>query len=172
MADDAPSRDGRRRIRRLPRSSARHARRSGRRCAGAAWSSTARTARRRRWRHDCFARWASRSCCSARRRTGATSTSGAARRTRNRWRRRVPEVGAIAGVAFDGDGDRAIFADERGRIVDGDAVMLMCARQLKTRRAPARRHRRRHGDEQHRPRDRAGGIGHCAAARRRSATST
>ena len=43
----------------------------------------------------------------------------------------VPEAGAIAGVAFDGDGDRAIFADERGRIVDGDAVMLMCARQLK-----------------------------------------
>jgi phosphoglucosamine mutase len=42
----------------------------------------------------------------------------------------VPEVGAIAGVAFDGDGDRAIFADEQGHIVDGDAVMLMCARQL------------------------------------------
>ena len=45
---------------------------------------------------------------------------------------RVPEAGAIAGVAFDGDGDRAIFADEQGRIVDGDAVMLMCARQLKS----------------------------------------
>ncbi len=40
-------------------------------------------------------------------------------------------AGAVAGVAFDGDGDRAIFADERGTIVDGDAVMLMCARQLK-----------------------------------------
>jgi len=36
------------------------------------------------------------------------------------------------GVAFDGDGDRAIFVDERGQIVDGDAVMLMCARQLKS----------------------------------------
>jgi phosphoglucosamine mutase len=35
------------------------------------------------------------------------------------------------GVAFDGDGDRAIFADAAGRIVDGDAVLLMCARQLK-----------------------------------------
>jgi phosphoglucosamine mutase len=43
----------------------------------------------------------------------------------------VSRVGAVAGVAFDGDGDRAIFADEAGRIVDGDAVMLMCARQLK-----------------------------------------
>jgi phosphoglucosamine mutase len=34
------------------------------------------------------------------------------------------------GVAFDGDGDRAIFVDEQGRVVDGDAVLLMCARQL------------------------------------------
>ena len=34
------------------------------------------------------------------------------------------------GVAFDGDGDRAIFVDENGKIVDGDAVMLMCARQM------------------------------------------
>ncbi len=35
------------------------------------------------------------------------------------------------GVAFDGDGDRAIFADANGRIVDGDHVMLMCAKQMK-----------------------------------------
>ncbi len=34
------------------------------------------------------------------------------------------------GVAFDGDGDRAIFVDHRGRIVDGDHVLLMCGRQL------------------------------------------
>jgi phosphoglucosamine mutase len=44
----------------------------------------------------------------------------------------VAQIGAVAGVAFDGDGDRAIFADEHGRLVDGDAVMLMCARQLKS----------------------------------------
>jgi phosphoglucosamine mutase len=36
------------------------------------------------------------------------------------------------GVAFDGDGDRAIFVDHEGRIVDGDAVMLMCARHMKS----------------------------------------
>ena len=35
------------------------------------------------------------------------------------------------GVAFDGDGDRAIFVDHDGRVVDGDAVMLMCARHMK-----------------------------------------
>ncbi len=31
------------------------------------------------------------------------------------------------GVAFDGDGDRAIFVDARGRVVDGDAVLLILA---------------------------------------------
>ena len=34
-------------------------------------------------------------------------------------------------MAFDGDGDRAIFVDATGRVVDGDAVLLMCARQMK-----------------------------------------
>ena len=38
--------------------------------------------------------------------------------------------GCAMGAAFDGDGDRAIFVDHRGRIVDGDAVLLMCGRQL------------------------------------------
>ena len=42
----------------------------------------------------------------------------------------VAERGCRMGVAFDGDGDRAIFADEHGRVVNGDAVLLMCARQL------------------------------------------
>ena len=38
--------------------------------------------------------------------------------------------GCLMGVAFDGDGDRAIFVDHNGRIVDGDAVLFMCGRQL------------------------------------------
>src|SRR5262245_25888695 len=42
----------------------------------------------------------------------------------------VVEGGCAMGVAFDGDGDRAIFVDHTGRIVDGDAVLLMCGRQL------------------------------------------
>jgi phosphoglucosamine mutase len=37
------------------------------------------------------------------------------------------------GVAFDGDGDRAIFVDHHGRVVDGDAVMLLAARHMKSR---------------------------------------
>jgi phosphoglucosamine mutase len=43
----------------------------------------------------------------------------------------VRDQGCQMGVAFDGDGDRAIFVDADGRIVDGDAVMLMCARHWK-----------------------------------------
>ena len=48
-----------------------------------------------------------------------------------RLARLVVERGCRMGVAFDGDGDRAIFADSRGRVVNGDAVLLMCARQLR-----------------------------------------
>ncbi|HEY3120329.1 MAG TPA: phosphoglucosamine mutase [Vicinamibacteria bacterium] len=44
--------------------------------------------------------------------------------------RKVVETGARLGVAFDGDGDRAIFADEAGRIVDGDHVLFLAGRQL------------------------------------------
>jgi len=47
-----------------------------------------------------------------------------------RLARTVVERGGHMGVAFDGDGDRAIFVDGSGRIVNGDAVLLFCARQL------------------------------------------
>ena len=43
----------------------------------------------------------------------------------------VGDWGARMGIAFDGDGDRAIFVDANGAIVDGDAVLLMCSRQMK-----------------------------------------
>jgi phosphoglucosamine mutase len=43
----------------------------------------------------------------------------------------VVERGCRVGVAFDGDGDRAILVDANGRIVDGDAVLLMCGRHLR-----------------------------------------
>jgi phosphoglucosamine mutase len=39
---------------------------------------------------------------------------------------------ADAGVAFDGDADRAIFVARSGKIVDGDAVLLASARALKS----------------------------------------
>ncbi len=39
----------------------------------------------------------------------------------------VQETGAHLGVAYDGDADRALFCDEKGQLVDGDAVMTLWA---------------------------------------------
>ena len=40
---------------------------------------------------------------------------------------------AHIGIALDGDADRVIVVDEKGNVVDGDAVMAICARELKRR---------------------------------------
>lgn len=45
----------------------------------------------------------------------------------------VVERRARLGIAFDGDGDRALFVDHTGKVVDGDAVMLMAAIHLQDR---------------------------------------
>lgn len=38
---------------------------------------------------------------------------------------------ADLGICFDGDADRALFADAHGNVINGDAVMLLLARDLK-----------------------------------------
>jgi len=40
---------------------------------------------------------------------------------------------AILGVTFDGDADRVLFADRYGNVVNGDAVLLLAARDLQSR---------------------------------------
>lgn len=40
---------------------------------------------------------------------------------------------AAMGITFDGDADRALFADEHGNVVNGDAVLLLAARDLQAR---------------------------------------
>ncbi|MGI8773363.1 MAG: phosphoglucosamine mutase [Acidobacteriaceae bacterium] len=45
----------------------------------------------------------------------------------------VVALGADLGVTLDGDADRALFADAQGRVVNGDAVLLLAARDLKAR---------------------------------------
>ena len=42
----------------------------------------------------------------------------------------VRENGANAGIALDGDADRLILADEKGEILDGDQIMIICAKHL------------------------------------------
>ena len=46
-------------------------------------------------------------------------------------RKRVVETGAAVGLAFDGDGDRLIAVDEKGREITGDQILLACALMLK-----------------------------------------
>ncbi len=45
-------------------------------------------------------------------------------------RAEVLKRGAAIGIALDGDADRLIVVDEKGQIVDGDAVMAICARRM------------------------------------------
>jgi len=45
--------------------------------------------------------------------------------------REVLARGFDAGVAFDGDADRAVFISGSGRTIDGDHVLLMAARRMK-----------------------------------------
>jgi phosphoglucosamine mutase len=45
-------------------------------------------------------------------------------------RTEVVRRGAQMGIALDGDADRVILVDEKGQIVDGDAVMSMCAARM------------------------------------------
>lgn len=51
----------------------------------------------------------------------------------------VRRSGARLGVALDGDADRVIVADERGRVVDGDAIMAILATDMLRRGALAKR---------------------------------
>jgi phosphoglucosamine mutase len=45
-------------------------------------------------------------------------------------REEVRKRGANIGIALDGDADRVIVIDEKGEVVDGDAVMAMCAQRM------------------------------------------
>ncbi|MFO7817226.1 MAG: phosphoglucosamine mutase [Thermodesulfobacteriota bacterium] len=44
--------------------------------------------------------------------------------------RMVVEYGADIGITLDGDGDRLIVIDEKGRILDGDQIMAICAKDM------------------------------------------
>ncbi len=48
----------------------------------------------------------------------------------DRVRDEVLKYGADIGIALDGDGDRVILVDEKGRIIDGDQIMAFCAEEM------------------------------------------
>jgi len=66
-------------------------------------------------------------CCEP---TGRNINLGCGALHVEKLRDAVLQEKADAGVAFDGDADRAIFIAPSGRIVDGDATMLIAARRL------------------------------------------
>jgi phosphoglucosamine mutase len=43
----------------------------------------------------------------------------------------VTAAGADVGIAYDGDADRALFADAEGNVIDGDQVLAACALAMK-----------------------------------------
>ena len=43
---------------------------------------------------------------------------------------KVRALGAAVGITLDGDADRIILLDEKGNVVDGDAVMALCANEM------------------------------------------
>lgn len=45
--------------------------------------------------------------------------------------RRVRERSADVGLAFDGDGDRLVAVDEKGRVLTGDQILVICAKGLR-----------------------------------------
>ena len=72
------------------------------------------------------------SCTSSR--MGATSTPVAERCIPRTWRKAVAAANGKydLGITFDGDADRAMFSDASGRVVNGDGVLLLAARDMKT----------------------------------------
>lgn len=48
-----------------------------------------------------------------------------------RLQQEVVRQGAFMGLAYDGDADRLIAVDEKGRIIDGDKLICICAKMMK-----------------------------------------
>ena len=45
--------------------------------------------------------------------------------------KKVVEIGANVGFAFDGDGDRLVAVDEKGTVLTGDQIIAICAKNMK-----------------------------------------
>ena len=45
-------------------------------------------------------------------------------------RKKVVELGADFGIAHDGDADRCLCVDEKGNVIDGDHMLIICAEEM------------------------------------------
>ena len=97
----------------------------GRRGSASSW--TARTARARSSPRGFSGTSDSRSSPSTTLPTAGTSIGTAARSIPQSLAAKVRETGAAFGVAYDGDADRAVWADETGRVLNGDHTLFVQA---------------------------------------------
>ena len=74
-------------------------------------------------------------------RTARTSTTSCGALHPEGMARAILKHGAHLGLALDGDADRVILADEKGRVVDGDAIMALVGARPRPRRARSRSRR-------------------------------
>ena len=73
---------------------------------------------------------------------------------------KVREMRADLGIALDGDADRVVLVDEKGRVIDGDQLMAVVAAYWKDEGRLAGERHRRHGHVQ----SRAGAVPRRRAA--------
>jgi len=64
--------------------------------------------------------------------TGTNINSGCGAVHVEALRSAMSNASADFGVAYDGDGDRSMFMSSKGRLMDGDAILLLMARRLKS----------------------------------------
>ena len=57
----------------------------------------------------------------------------------SRIKQAVKKYKAHVGIAFDGDADRIIMCDEKGKIINGDQIIAMLAKRWKTKKNFKRR---------------------------------
>src|SRR5699024_12152456 len=61
---------------------------------------------------------------------GININDGCGSTDREKLQEVVLDEEADIGLAFDGDGDRLIAVDEKGKVVDGDQIMFICAKYM------------------------------------------
>ena len=54
--------------------------------------------------------------------------------THQKLRRQLKDIKPMLEFLFDGDADRIIMCDEKGKIVDGDQIIAMLAKRWKSKR--------------------------------------
>ena len=99
-----------------------------------------------RWRRKCCGNWAPTSSPSGVTPDGTNINLDCGSTAPQAMCAKVREVRADFGIALDGDADRVVMADEKGRIIDGDQILALIAKSWsKSERAQGRR-RGRHRD--------------------------